>query len=93
MSFRANKSVNFQTIFTNEVSKSKLSYFFASKNIHFVHLLDFRTELFFSKLVLIFETPCSIVKKNLKRFFKKMNKMRSLRILNNRFNDYRFIPY
>ena len=46
-------SVNFQPIFTNEVSKPKLRIFL-SMEIKFVYFSDFSGKLFFSKLVHIF---------------------------------------
>ena len=56
---RANNSINFQPIFTNEVSKFKLR-FSLSTNLQFVNSSDFRAEPFFSKLVQIFlgHPPC-----------------------------------
>ena len=53
MSSKANNSINVETTFTNEVSKSWL-LFFLSNDIWFLDLSDFRAEVSFPKLFHIF---------------------------------------
>ena len=58
MSSMANNFVNFQLVFTNELSKSKLKFFLSSEIQH-DDSTDLRVELFSSKLVHIFwDTLC-----------------------------------
>ena len=57
MSSKANSSINFQSRFTNEVSKYRL-LFYLSFDFWFLDLSYFRGDISFSKLVDIFGTLC-----------------------------------
>ena len=70
MSCKANLSINFQSTFTNEVSKSRL-LFSLSNDIWFLDLSDFRADIEFSKVFHIFWDTLLKKKGNNCEFHKK----------------------